>query len=59
VKPTPLVDALDVGQFGGKAASLARSLQAGLPVPPGFALGTMLVEAVFGGDPEALMHLCD
>jgi pyruvate,water dikinase len=57
VKPTPLVHALDGGQFGGKAASLARSLQAGLPIPPGFALGTTLVEAVFGGHPETLTHL--
>ena len=40
VRPSPLVDALDEAQFGGKAASLARSLRAGLPVPPGFALGT-------------------
>ena len=39
MKPSPLVDALDEAQFGGKAASLARSLRAGLPVPPGFALG--------------------
>jgi pyruvate,water dikinase len=57
VKPTPLIDALDDGHFGGKAASLARSLQAGLPVPPGFALGTTLVEAVFGNHLEALTHL--
>jgi pyruvate,water dikinase len=57
VKPSPLVQALDDGHFGGKAASLARSLQAGLPVPPGFALGTTLVEAVFDGHTEALTHL--
>ena len=57
MKPTPLVHALDAGQFGGKAASLARSLTAGLPVPPGFALGTTLVEALFDGHPEALTHL--
>ena len=49
--------ALDEAHFGGKAASLARSLRAGLPVPPGFALGTTHVEAVFEGHPEALMHL--
>ncbi len=33
----PLQDAADEDLFGGKAASLARSLQAGLPVPPGLA----------------------
>jgi pyruvate,water dikinase len=53
----PLIDALDEAQFGGKAGSLARSLRAGLPVPPGFALGTTFVEAVFEEDPEALKQL--
>lgn len=57
MKPSPLIDALDEGHFGGKAASLARSLRAGLPVPPGFALGTADVEAVFDGHSEALEHL--
>ena len=42
VKPSPLADALDEAHFGGKAASLGRSLCAGLPVPPGFALATDL-----------------
>jgi pyruvate,water dikinase len=49
-----LIDALDEGHFGGKAASLARSLRAGLPVPPGFALGSSAVEAVFDGHAEVL-----
>ena len=57
MKPARLVDALDESHFGGKAASLARSLRAGLPVPPGFALGTTHVEAVFDGHTEALKHL--
>jgi len=57
VKPAPLADALDASEFGGKAASLARSLRAGLPVPPGIALGTMHVEAVWRGDEDALKHL--
>ena len=57
MKPSPLADALDETHFGGKAASLARSLRAGLPVPPGFALGTSHVEAVFSGQAEALTHL--
>ena len=57
MKPSPLADALDEAHFGGKAASLARSLRAGLPVPPGFALGTSHVEAIFTGSAEALHHL--
>ena len=57
MKPSTLVDALDDAQFGGKAASLARSLRAGLPVPPGFALGTAYVDAVFEGHAEAVPNL--
>jgi pyruvate,water dikinase len=57
VRPSPLADALDESSFGGKAASLARSLRAGLPVPPGFALSPAHVEAVFDGHAEALRHL--
>jgi pyruvate,water dikinase len=57
VKPTPLADALDESHYGGKAASLARSLRAGLPVPPGFALGATHVEAVYDGRVDALNAL--
>lgn len=57
MRPVPLADALDESHFGGKAASLARSLRAGLPVPPGIALGTEHVEAVFEGDNDALTQL--
>ena len=57
MKAAPLVDALDETQFGGKAASLAKSLRAGLPVPPGFALPPALVEAVFDGHADTLKHL--
>jgi len=57
MRPSPLVDALDDTYFGGKSASLARSLRAGLPVPPGFALGTTHVDAVFDGHAEAVAHL--
>jgi pyruvate,water dikinase len=53
----PLVDALDHLHYGGKAASLARSLSAGLPVPPGFALGTTGVDAVFDGHAETMTEL--
>jgi pyruvate,water dikinase len=57
VKPSPLIHALDHLHFGGKAASLARSLRAGLPVPQGFALGAAQVEAVFDGHAEVVTHL--
>ncbi len=55
--PSPLIDALDEADFGGKAASLARSLRAGLPVPAGFALATTHVEAIFAGHPQAATQL--
>lgn len=35
----PLRDATEVGNYGGKAANLAKMLQANLQVPPGFAVG--------------------
>jgi pyruvate,water dikinase len=54
VTPAPLIDAVDERQFGGKAASLARSLRAGLPVPPGFALSPGQVESIADEHPEAL-----
>jgi pyruvate,water dikinase len=57
VRPSPLADALDEQHYGGKAASLARSLSAGLPVPPGFALGTTHVDAVFDGHAETVACL--
>ena len=57
MRPSPLIDALDEAQFGGKAASLARSLRAGLPVPDGFALSASSVEAVYGGHTETLDSL--
>lgn len=51
--PTPLIEALDEAQYGGKAAKLARSLQVGLPVPPGIALATSHVEALAQGHGQA------
>jgi pyruvate, water dikinase len=57
MKPNELIDAQDETQFGGKASKLAQSLQAGLPVPPGFALGIAHVEAITSGDAGALSEL--
>lgn len=57
MKPTPLIEALDEAHYGGKASKLARSLSVGLPVPPGFALGTTQVEALALGHEDAHVHL--
>ncbi len=42
----PLIAADDESRFGGKAVSLGRSIQAGLPVPPGFAFDVHAVDAL-------------
>lgn len=61
----PLVDAADEAAFGGKAVSLGAALRAGLPVPPGVAVGAALVESVASGDFAAVedvaasMHVPD
>jgi pyruvate,water dikinase len=39
--------------FGGKAVSLGAAIRAGLPVPPGVALGAGFVDRVAAGDPGA------
>ena len=57
VSSAPLVDATDAGQFGGKAASLAHALGAGLPVPPGLALAHPFVTAIAEGDRAAAAEL--
>jgi pyruvate,water dikinase len=50
---TPLVQVVDPGTHGGKAAALGHALRAGLPVPDGFALSCTDVRAVVA-DPEAV-----
>jgi pyruvate,water dikinase len=50
----PLADAVDEGAFGGKAVSLGAAVRAGLPVPPGVALGTTMVIRVAAGDQAAI-----
>jgi len=52
-----LNEAQDEAEFGGKAVNLARALQAGLTVPPGFALSFAWVEAVVRNDPTVLAEL--
>src|SRR5678816_963794 len=50
----PLADAAEESAFGGKAVSLGAAIRAGLPVPPGVALGTTMVERVAAGEPSAI-----
>ena len=52
-----LAEAADAACFGGKAAGLARALQAGLPVPPGYALTPEFVAAVAEEAPAAIETL--
>ena len=47
---TPLPAAGDPGQYGGKAAQLAAARRQGLPVPDGWALSWVEVEALGGPD---------
>jgi len=57
MSPTPLRDAAEEEQYGGKAAQLAVALQAGLPAPDGVALSTDVVEAIHGGSADAIANL--
>ena len=50
----PLADVVEEVSFGGKAVSLGAAIRAGLPVPPGVALGTSLVDRVASGDQAAI-----
>ena len=54
-----LVDATDRARFGGKAVSLGHTLRAGLPVPPGAALASELVDRIAAGDGAALRTVLD
>lgn len=57
MRATPLQDAADPSRFGGKSASLARALVAGVPVPDGAALEVALVDAIVAREPAALVAL--
>jgi pyruvate,water dikinase len=59
VRWAQLIDATDAERFGGKAASLARALRAGLPVPPGLALADSFVTAIGEGDRMATSELAN
>ncbi len=49
-----LAEVRDESRFGGKATQLGACVRAGLPVPPGFALGVDQVHAIAQGNEEAL-----
>ena len=55
--PAPLAESLDADVYGGKAAQLAVAIGAGLPVPPGVALSTELVDGIAAGSPAAIADL--
>ena len=46
IRPVALSEVGDERRFGGKAASLGRSLRVGLPVPEGFALDVDTIEEI-------------
>jgi pyruvate,water dikinase len=50
----PLAEAIDEAAFGGKAVSLGAAIRAGLPVPPGAAVGTAMVNRVAESDQAAI-----
>lgn len=52
-----LADAHHEAAFGGKAVSLGAAIRAGLPVPPGAALGARLVDRAAAGDRAAVDSL--
>lgn len=49
-----LADVADTSVFGSKAVGLGQAVREGLPVPPGVALSGAVVEAVAGGDEQAI-----
>ena len=52
-----LADATVENAFGGKAVSLGAAIRAGLPVPPGVALGATMVERVAAGHRASIDEL--
>jgi pyruvate,water dikinase len=53
----PLADAAVESAFGGKAVSLGAAIRAGLPVPPGVALGAAMVDRLAAGDRSAVADI--
>lgn len=57
--PIPLSAVTDANSYGGKAAQLGAAIQAGLPVPEGFALDPSFVDAIVNSEAAALAALGD
>ena len=55
----PLAAATDESTFGGKAVSLGAAIRAGLPVPPGAAIGWHVVAGVAQADREHVGAVLD
>jgi len=53
----PLAEAYDESEFGSKAVGLGEAARSGLPLPPGVALSGPVVEAVAGGDSQAIQDV--
>lgn len=59
MRPVALPEATDETIFGGKAVQLGAAIRAGLPVPGGMALSSVLVDAVTAAEPAATGGLLD
>ena len=55
----PLAEAADDSLFGSKAVGLGQAARGGLPLPPGVALSGAIVEAVAGGEEEAIERVVE
>jgi len=55
----PLEEAKDESLYGSKAVGLGEAARSGLPLPPGVALAGALVEAVAGGDKQAIVNVSE
>ena len=55
----PLAEAAEESLYGSKAVGLGQAAREGLPIPPGVALDGAIVEAVAGGDDDALERVID
>ncbi|MDN5795773.1 MAG: hypothetical protein L0H79_08475 [Intrasporangium sp.] len=53
----PLAEALDPGDYGGKAVQLGVAIRCGLPVPPGCAVSVAGVAAIAAGDGNPVAEL--
>ncbi|MDE9453699.1 PEP/pyruvate-binding domain-containing protein [Xenorhabdus bovienii] len=57
MKIIPLIDAMVLNIYGGKAYNLSKALRADLPVPGGYALSPKLVDLIALNDLDAVEHL--